>query len=133
MRITICGSTIYVIRYATYGKLHKWSTEQVVQLNLGILHIPFFSNRPDYYPFIALLRPFVGGEDRVQGEAVLFDDIKDFSRHPGLILHDHIESVAPVSYPGDIHKHTEEILVGDDTYEFSLFNVRAGIRCYCRT
>jgi hypothetical protein len=34
--------------------------------------------------FIALLRPFVGSEDRVQGEAVLLDDIKDFSGNTGL-------------------------------------------------
>jgi hypothetical protein len=67
---------------------------------LGILHIPFFSNRPYYDPFIALLRPFVSGEDRVQGEAVLLDDIKDFSGNTGLSFFTALKAKSTTSEKG---------------------------------
>jgi len=51
---------------------------------LGLLQVSLFPDCSHHYPFIALLRPFVGREDRVQGEAVLLDDIKDFSGNTGL-------------------------------------------------
>jgi hypothetical protein len=47
------------------------------------LQVSLFPDCSHNYPFIALLRPFVGGEDRVQGEAMLFDNIKDFSGNTG--------------------------------------------------